>query len=303
MNTLIELIKLKFRHAKLRTYWFLTAEIQPDEKVQRRRFKKTFGRELNLDNPTTLNEKLQWLMLYDRKDFYTTCVDKFGIREYIAKEFGQEYLIPLLFKTDSYRDIRPENIPDCNCILKATHDSGHYQIIRDKSKINYTILREKCRFWLSMNYYKISKEWPYNGVKPQLVIEKLLETKSGKIPNDYKLHYINGKLEFVYVSYDREGSNDRCVYDRNWNKLPFVWIEKKNYRPEMNSTDVPKPETFDKMVEFGDRIAQNFKYVRVDYYDVDGKLYFGEITLYHGTGLDHFIPEKYDLIYGNKLKL
>ena len=129
-----------------------------------------------------------------------------------------------------------------------------------------------------------------------------MQTKSGKIPNDYKLHYINGELQFVYVSFDREGVNDRCTYDSNWNRLPFVWVPKDTYRPSMNTADVPCPESFDLMKKFGAEIAKNFKYVRVDFYDVDGKLYFGEITLYHGSGFDVFFPEKYDQIYGAKMK-
>ena len=201
-------------------------------------------------------------------------------------------------------DIKEENIPDCDCILKANHDSGHYQIIRDKKKVNYPVLRENCRYWLSMNYYKESKEWQYKNISPRrIIIEKLLVTKEGKIPNDYKLHYINGELQFVYVSYDREGKNDRCTYDENWNRLPFVWIPPKSYRENINTSDVPCPPTFEKMKEFGARVAKLFKYVRVDFYDVDGKLYFGEITLHHGSGMDIFYPEKYDKIFGDKLRL
>ena len=300
------LFGLRIANAITKIVTYFTSEIWSAESVSKRFFKKSFGRDLNLKNPQTLNEKINWLKLrYNvNNDFYTQCADKYGVRDYLAKEFGEEYLIPLLFVTEDYRDLVPENIPDEHCIIKATHDSGgHYLIVRDKTNIDYKRLRENFRFWLSNNYYRSGKEWQYKNIVPRIVIEKLLETKNGKIPNDYKLHFINGELQFIYVSFDREGVNDRCTYDKDWNRLPFVWVPAHTYKPTMNSSIVPRPASLEKMIEFGSRIARNFKYVRVDFYDVDGKLYFGEITLHHGGGCDHFFPDKYDLYYGEKLKL
>ena len=126
-------------------------------------------------------------------------------------------------------------------------------------------------------------------------------TSDNKVPNDYKLHFINGKLEFVYVSFDRFGINDRCTFDKDWNRLPFVWIPASSFRAGINTADVPKPESFELMKEFGSKIAKDIPYVRVDFFDVDGHLYFGEITLYHGSGYDKFFPDSYDEYYGNKL--
>lgn len=284
--------------------WYFQERYSP-EKWAKKHFKDVFGRELDLNNPQTLNEKIQWLKLYYNVDnpFYTQCADKYGMREYVAKEFGEEYLVPLLYNTKDWRDIKYENIPDCHCIVKANHTSAQYFIIRDKDTVDFEWLRKECKSWLKTNYYKLGKEWQYKNIERRIIVEKLLETKSGKIPNDYKLHFINGEFQFIYVSYDREGLNDRCLYDENWNRLPFVWLDEKNYKPSLNSSDVPKPETFEKMLEFGKKVAQNFKYVRVDFYDVDGKLYFGEITLHHGGGFDKFFPEEYDLYYGKKLDL
>lgn len=269
-----------------------------------KRYKMIFGRDLDIEHPVRLTEKMQWLKLYDRRDFFTTCVDKYAVREYLRSKFGDEYLVPLLFQTTDWKDINSKNIPNVHCIIKANHDSGHFVIVRDKSKIDFEKLQNNCKKWLSEDYYKLSREWQYKNIKPRrIIVEKLLETKSGKIPNDYKLHYINGELQFVYVSYDREGVNDRCVYDRDWKRCPFIWVPKETYRPSMNTADVPKPETFNKMVELGNIIAKDFAYVRVDFYDVDGKLFFGEITLHHGSGFDTFFPDDYDLYFGNKLKL
>lgn len=299
------LLGLKIYNRLVYIKLFFTKIIYSDKYVICREYKKKMGKTLNLDNPQTLTEKLQWIKLNERQDFHKICSDKYAVRNYLGERFDRELLIPLLFVTNDYREIVIENIPDVPCIIKSNHDSGHYFIIRNKNEVNFKRLQEECRFWLSQNYYKISKEWQYDISKSdrKIVVEKLLMTKEGKIPNDYKLHYINGELQFIYVSFDREGINDRCTYDKEWNRLPFVWVPANTYNINMNTHEVPRPKTLNKMIEMGNSIAKRFKYVRVDFYDVDGRLYFGEITLHHGSGMDKFFPEHYDLIYGNKLIL
>ena len=296
--------KLKLYHRLAETKVKLNKLIYSDEYFVKKSFKQTFGREIDLNNPRTLNEKMLWLKLYEHKEFHTLCADKFKAREYIAKEFGEEYLVPLLYQTKNFHNITPDVIPNCHCIIKTNHGCGDHLIVRDdKNKIDFPRLREKLRYQLNSNYYYKTREWQYKNIEPRIIIEKLLETKEGKIPNDYKLHFINGEFQFVYISYDREGVNDRCIYDKDWNRMPFMWIGAESYKPSMNKTDVPRPQSFDKMLEFGTKVAQNFKLVRVDFYDVDGMLYFGEITLHHGSGTDKFFPEEYDAFYGEKLKL
>ena len=141
------------------------------------------------------------------------------------------------------------------------------------------------------------------SVGDPVIVEELLQTNEGRIPNDYKLHYMNGKLQFVYVSVDREGCNARNIYDANWEPLLFSWNGTEKNAKNRRGTEIDPPVSFEQMKIIGEKIAQNFKYVRVDYYDVDGKLYFGEITLHHGGGFDVFVPESYDLFYGQQLHL
>ena len=297
--------QVKLYNYLLESYVFLCQRFISDERFLKRMYRKAFNKELNLSSPQTLNEKLQWLKLNVHDDIQTLCADKYEVRSFIAKEFGEEYLIPLLYSTSNYKDLTPNNIPDEDCIIKSNHGCADYTILRGKEKerINYPLLQEKYRHALRMNHYGPSREWQYKNIIPLIIIEKLLVTKEGKIPNDYKLHFINGEFQFVYVSYDREGINDRCIFDADWIRLPFMWIESYKFSDNMNTTDVPRPKSFDKMIAFGTKIAKRFKYVRVDFYDVDGKLYFGEITLHHGSGCDAFFPEKYDTIYGKLLKL
>lgn len=274
-----------------------------DEQMTALRFKHVFGREINLQNPTTLNEKIQWLKLHVRKDIQTVMADKYGARDYIRTHFGEEYLVPLLFETSDWRDITLDNIPDEPCIVKPNHGTGAYVIIRDKNRVDINALQLKCLEWLNTDFYKITQEWQYKNIKRRIIIEKLLQTKDGTIPNDYKLNYINGKLEFIYCSVGRESENKRNVYDANWNPLLFSWVEPYKDVTDIRGKEIPAPPTLPKMMEIGEEIAKEFAYVRVDFYDVDGKLYIGEITFHHGGGFDVFVPDEYDLYYGEKLIL
>lgn len=275
----------------------------PDELKIKVKYSHYFKRKLDLENPRRFTEKIQWLKLNDRKDFYTTCADKFEARKYIKERFGESYLVPLLFQTYNWKDITYDNMPECPFALKSNNGSGTVRIIRDKRNENWNKLRRLCRFWLGINHYELSEEWQYKNMRPCIIAEKLLLTREGKLPNDYKLHYFNGHLEFVYCSIDREGTNNRNIYDAEWNPLPFMLIRKSKYRDDLRGPEIPVPPSFAEMKRIGSEVAQNFPYVRVDFYDVDGKLYMGEITLYHGSGFDSFIPDKYDLVYGEKLDI
>lgn len=274
-----------------------------DRAVCLRKYKRSHGETFDIDNPQTLNQKIFWLKLYDRRPIHKILADKYTVREYLAEHFGSDKLIPLYYKTTDWKDISLDVIPDEPCIIKPTHSSGEYEIIRDKSQVNIKKLRFECRCWLSRNYYMRSQEWQYKDTTRRLIIEKLLLDKNGHIPNDYKLHFINGKLEFVYCSVGRESVNKRNIYDANWNPLYFTWVEGKKDPATTRGEEIPAPESFDEMKRIGGEIAKDFDYVRVDFYDVDGKLYYGEVTFFHGGGNDIFTPKEYDLIYGEKLKL
>lgn len=268
----------------------------------RKKYIKAFGREPSLDNPQTLNEKIQWLKLNVHDDFHTVVADKYRVREYL-KQFGEDALIPLLYHTDNWRDIKPENIPEVPCIVKYNAGCGCYAIIRDKKNIDYKTLKKKCRLWFSTNLYYRSQEWQYKNIKPCIIVEKLLLDKHGRIPNDYKLHYINGELQFIYCSIDREGENYRSIYSPDWHRMNIEWLPLTSHKGSLEGKDISAPPTLDRMKAVGREIAKNFKYVRVDFYDVDGQMYYGEITLHHGSGFDTFEPEKYDWEYGKILDI
>jgi hypothetical protein len=282
---------------------FFGSYLIPDRIYLKRRFLHFQGYPLDLKNPQTLNEKLQWLKLHDRRDLHPDYADKFKVRDYISRNFGQDLLIPLLFETTDYRKIKPENLPEPPYILKASHDSGSNYIVRDATRVDWKRLRTDCHWWLLRKYAYQGREWWYSFVKPRIVVEQLLETTDKGIPNDYKLNCINGKVEFIYVSIDREGSNKRNIYDRNWKPLYFTWAHPKKDAANLRGKEILAPVSLHRMISIAEEIAKQFPYVRVDFYEVEGRLYFGEITQCHGGGFDQMRPIEWDYKWGQMLDL
>ena len=272
------------------------------------------GREypLNFNHPKTLSEKIAWLKLHDRKSLYTTLVDKHRAKLWLKEKFGDEHIIPTIKTYSIAEDILLDELP-ASFVLKCNHDSGNVYLCFDKNSGNYfdkhmqpfnfEQVKELLQTGLSHNFYYNFREWPYKNVPPCIVCEMLMLLKDGTLPNDFKLFFINGEFQFTYVSYGRGGVEDRCTYDKDWKRLPFVYVQKYAYREDINTADVPRPESYDDMLRYGQQIASYFKFVRIDFYDIDGKAYFGEITPFHCAGEAFFYPEEYDLIYGQKLKL
>ncbi len=287
----------------LKIYKIVFNYIYPNKYYLSKKFKFYHGYKLDWKQLKTLNEKIQWLKINDKKPIFTQLSDKYLVREFISQNFGDEHLIPLVMETKDVDKLTANNLPDYPIIVKANHDSGNFLIIRNKDKVDFSRLRADAKVWLSFNYYYEDREWPYKNIEPRIVVEKLLLTKEGKIPNDYKLNYIHGKLEFVYVAYDREGMNKRKIVNSDWEDLPFNWSKKSYANQKFVDFKLDPPASFNLMKEFGAEIAKMYDYVRVDFYDVDGKLYFGEITQYHGGGFDSFSPFEYDQYYGSLLKI
>lgn len=271
----------------------------------KRNFKLVFGYDLNLNKPETLSEKTQWYKLNYKNPLIITCADKYAVREYVSKTIGHDYLIPLAFHTQNYRDIKPENLPNYPFIIKANHTAGTNHIIKDKSKVDWKAIQNDCRWWLQLNYSYFEKEWQYDKIKPRIVVEKLLVDISGQVPSDYKLFYINGKFEFLQLDIGRFTNHKRNMYDKDWNLLPFTYSTLgPNKEPLVtNGGFVEKPLNFEKLIELGEKLAKPFPFVRVDFYILNEKIYFGELTFHTGGGYSHITPNEWDLYYGNKIPL
>ena len=275
-----------------------------DETFLKQNFKKRFGRSLNLENPKTLNEKINWLKLYDRTPLHTKCADKYKVRDYVSAVVGDQYLIPLVFQSYKTEDLKADNFPDSPFILKANHDSSGGLIIKDKSNHNWKSIRTHFKKLLKKNYYYAGKEWQYKHIEPCFIAEKLLINASGDIPFDYKLHCFHGKVHVIQVDIDRYSDHKRNLYDINWKKLPYSWSLWDKNGPLWNTgRDIEQPQNLSEMIDVAEKLSKDFCYVRIDLYDFENNVYFGEITFHHGSGLETIYPEKYDLELGQLIDL
>lgn len=261
------------------------------------------GRTLRLNNPVTLNEKIQWLKLNDRKEIYTTLADKYKVRGYISETIGEDYLIPLKGAFDSIEAFSNFEWDGEPVIIKCNHDSAGGIIIRKKSDFEYTTIVDLLKRRLNINHYYSTKEAQYKNIDRKIIIEKLLLTKSNRIPNDYKFHCFNGVVKLIYVSIDREGANYRKIYDESWNSLEVTWAPKGQHKKKFYGCDIEAPSSLKEMIELSERLSRGFCYVRIDLYDVDGKVYFGEITQHHGGGFETIEPYSFDEYLGGLIDL
>mgnify|MGYP000495025415 CR=1 FL=1 len=261
------------------------------------KYQRTFGKLPDLETPETFNEKIQWLKLYDKTPLHTYCADKLSVRQIVEQEIGKQYLVPLIKTTKNINDITPDWLPDEPCVIKTNHDSGNIFIIKDKEKVDFSKIRERLKMSMRHNYYHSTREWQYKNIVPTILVEKFINDGSTQEPKDFKFHCFNGEPLFIHVDTDRTGEHQRSIYDNAWNKQPFK-IEEFD-----DSMVIDKPKNLAQMLNFARILARPFPFARVDFYEAQGKLYFGEITFHPASGFDRFIPDKWDAVFGDKLHL
>lgn len=262
-------------------------------------FRARLHRKLDLENPKTYNEKLQWLKLYNRKPEYTTMVDKITAKKYVASLIGPEYIIPTIATYDSVDEINFDTLPN-QFVLKCTHDSGSVVICPDKSKLNIKEVKHKLQIGLNTSFDSFTREWPYRNVKPRIIAEKYMVDESGFELKDYKWFCFDGEPKCLFIATDRSNPNEDTkfdFFDMDFNLLPFT-----NGHPHSNKP-IHKPAGFEKMKEIASKLSQNIPHVRVDLYDINGKIYFGELTFFHWSGFVPFNPEEWDYTFGSWIKL
>ncbi len=273
--------------------------IPNDALALRIKYRLVFGKKLNLDRPISYNEKLQWLKLFDRKPEYTTYVDKYGVKQWVGKTIGDEYVIPTLAVYDHADDVDISALPD-QFVLKTTHDSGTAIVCRDKSQLNWGEARKKMAKSLKRDYYRVGgREWPYKNVPRKIIAEPYLEdSRSGELP-DYKFFCFDGEPRAMYIATERFGVGETKFdfFDMDFNHLPF-----ENGHPN-SSKPIERPSNFELMKELAGRLSAGIPHVRVDFYEVDGKVYFGEMTFYHWSGMVPFRPYEWDLRFGSWINL
>ena len=271
-----------------------------DKSLLKLMYKSRMGKSLDLDNPKSYNEKLQWLKLYDRNPMYTKLVDKYEVRSHIAETIGKEYLIPLYGVWENPDEIDFDSLPD-QFVLKCTHDSGSVIICDDKSKLDKNRVKKKLKKALRFNFYYHGREWPYKNVKPRIIAEKYMLNAEGSAElTDYKWFCFDGIAKAMFIATDRQTPREETkfdFFDMEFRHLPFT-----NGHP--NATRViEKPASFALMRELAERVSQDIPHVRVDFYEADGQVYFGEMTFYHWNGMTPFQPEEWDNIFGSWIQL
>lgn len=269
----------------------------PDSLFVRLKFKKAMGKWPDLKHPKTYNEKLTWLKLHDHNPEYTRMVDKYEAKNYVANIIGEEYIIPTLAVWEKAEDIDFDKLPD-KFVLKATHDSGRVIICKDKSKLNKEEAIAEMKKSLKRDFYAVTREWPYKNVKPRIIAEELLEPNDGNDISDFKVHNFNGIPKFILVCKDRfkEAGLTEDFFDTNWNHIE---VKRPGY-PNASVLE-NKPEELEKMLQISEKLSKDFPFIRTDFYSLEDKLYFGEITLYPASGAFPFEPEYYDDIFGKDL--
>ncbi len=271
----------------------------PDEEYLRKVYRGRFGTELNLEDPQTFNEKLQWLKLYNRKPIYTTMVDKYEAKKYVADAIGEEHIIPTLGVWDQFEDIDFDALPN-QFVLKCTHDSAGLVICEDKSKLDISKARKKINRSLKRKFFFVGREWPYKNVKPRIIAEKFMSDGVTKVPRDYKLLCFNGQPRIILVCNQRftdEGLHED-FFDENWEKTTIK-------KPQFKFSEVTpeKPATFEEMKAIARKLAEGIPFVRVDLYEIGGKVYFGELTFFPASGFTGFDPPSWDKTLGDWVTL
>ena len=273
-----------------------------DEKYIKRMFKLNMGYKLDLDNPKTYNEKLQWLKLYDRNPKYITMVDKYLSKEYVASLIGDEYVVPIYGVWDSFDEIDFDTLPE-QFVLKTTHDCGGVVVCKDKNNFDKKSAKAFLEEHLQHEYFYHCREWPYKEVKPRIIAEKFMKDSKDQTEEgltDYKFFCFDGEPKAMFIATDRANKDTDTkfdFYDMKFNHLPFT-----NGHPNSDKI-INKPEKFELMIELARKLSKDISHVRVDFYESEGNIYFGELTLYHWGGFVPFEPAEWDEIFGSWIKL
>jgi hypothetical protein len=282
-------------------YWIFKAfEIASGYRIEKYRFKKRTGYDLQLDPPRSFSEKIVYKKLFDRNLLLTKTADKYRVREYVKEQLGKEraseILIPLLYVTDNPETIPFDTLPD-EYIIKANHGSGTNIIIKEGDDVDRQQVISTCKQWLAQPYGLFKHEWAYQGIDRKIIIEKLLRNNDGTLPKDHKFHVFNGTTEFIQVDFNRHTNEQfkRTLLTRDWQR-----IDASLKYPQ--GPNVDKPDTSD-MLEIAENLAESLDYARVDLYNTDNGIYFGEITHYPGDGRVKITPTSFDFELGEKLKV
>lgn len=272
--------------------------IKNDELFIRLKWKLCMDYPLNIKNPQTFNEKLQWLKLNDRKSIYTTMVDKYEAKKYVGNIIGMEHIIPTIAVYDRVEDIDFDSLPD-QFVMKCTHDSGGIVICKDKSKLDKVSVLKRLNYYLHRRYFWQNREWPYKNVRPRIIVEKYMEDDKTKDLRDYKFFCFDGVMKVLFIASERQ-SKEETKFD--FFDADFHHLNIRNGHP--NASVLPaKPENFEQMKLMAEKLSEHIPHLRVDFYEVNGNVFFGELTFFHWSGFVPFEPKEWDMEFGRWINL
>lgn len=279
-----------------RAFNYFEARLLTDELFVKKTFLKKTGRTLSLSNPQTFSEKIQWLKLYYRNPVLTKLADKLEAKKIISKKIGEEFTIPTVEVYESGNEILLDFLPKA-IALKATHGSGWNIISKNSDSLSQKEVQGYFTKWLSKNYYIYSKEWAYKAIKPRVICEELLFDESGNLPMDYKFFCFDGIPRYIQVDHNRFEKHTRSIYDNHWHKKNFtighpIYVD-----------SIPKPPNFNEMLKVAEALSKELPFLRVDLFNVDGKIYCGELTMYPGNGMEAFSDIEWDYKLGRQVVL
>ena len=262
------------------------------------------GYELNLENPQIFSEKLQWLKLYNRRPEYTRMVDKYEVKKYVADIIGEEYIIPTLGVWDKVEDIDFDVLPN-QFVLKTTHSGGNTGVVicKDKETFDIVACKKKLQQSLRDDVYKSLREWPYKNVKRRIIAEQFLSDDNNSDLPDYKFFCFDGEPLYCQVIKDRNTKETIDFYDLEWNLQEFIGLLGPNSQIKHSAINIEKPSNYKAMIEIARSLSCNIPFLRVDLYEINGKIYFGEMTFFPASGLGKFSPDDWNYTLGHLINL
>lgn len=289
----IDMIKQNEYLSFIIKYWrlrflMLFGKFVSDEKYIKRQYKSRTGKILDLQNPTLYNEKVQYTKLYFRDKRIKVLVDKYGVREFVKNTIGEKYLTKLYGVYDNVDEIPFDKLPE-KFVIKLTNGSGYNIICENKTKKKIKIIKNRFKKWLKVDFYMLGREWAYKDVKNRIICEEFLESDEPYGLNDYKVFCFNGEPKMIQVDYARFTEHKRNLYTPNWEFID----ERVAYENDPNA-EISKPKNLSEMLDCASKLSKGFPHVRVDFYSINERLVFGEMTFYHGAGYLHFENENFE---------
>lgn len=290
-------LKLRLKYVYMKNKYNSTVK---KEKYIKKNFKKKLGYDIEfLESPKSFNQKIQHRKLYDNNPLYVICADKYRVREYVKEKIGEEYLVPLFLVTDKLTLEEWNKLPN-SFVAKANHNSGPVQIVKDKKEINAKKIISELNGQLKIDYGIVSMEKYYSDIPRKIIVEKFLSNNESEDLIDYKFFCFGGDAKYCQVIQDRSKNETIDFYDKNWKKQEFTGL---TLGVKKSKESLKKPQNYDLMLKLASILSKDFEFVRVDFYNINGKIYFGELTFCPASGFGTFVPEKWNRIFGEYWKM